>query len=231
QMRVPSLIVLYTFLIAVGLISFPPWSSLMSDYIPERDRGKYFGWCNRVLGITNIATMIIAGAVLHISKRFSAKAIAGFTLIFSVACAARFGCCYFLSRMYEPSLVIKDEHRFTMRDFLRRIPRSNFGRFVIFVALINFAVFMSGPFFAVYMLRDLRFDYLTYTIVTMTSTLTIFAMMRVWGAHADHVGNRRVLRLSSYFLPVIPVLWVFSHNIVYLIAIQIFGGFFGRGLI
>jgi len=227
--QVPWLIALYTVLIAVGIVSFPPWSSLMAEHVAAPDRGKYFGWRNRILGVTNIIAMLASGIVLHLSKKFSATAITGFTVIFSVACAARLCCCYFLAKMHEPKLVIKDEHRFTMLDFLKRMRHSNFGRFAIFAALINFSVFLSGPFFAVYMLRDLKFSYLTYTIITMTSTLTIFAMMRVWGSHADHVGNRRVLRLTSYFLPFIPVLWVFSHNVAYLVAVQIFGGFFWAG--
>jgi MFS family permease len=63
----------------------------------------------------------------------------------------------------------------------------------------------------------------------MTATLTIFFMMQLWGSHADHVGNRRVLRLTSYFIPFVPMLWLFSHNVAYLIAIQFFAGFFWAG--
>ena len=31
---------------------------------------------------------------------------------------------------------------------------------------------MSAPFFAVYMLKELGFSYLTYTVITMTATLS-----------------------------------------------------------
>ena len=227
--RAAMLVVFYTILIAVGLVSFPPWASLMADHVPEGERGKIFGWRNRVFGITNISSMLGAGLILHAFKNFLNDPIAGFTIIFSVACAARLASSYFLTKMYEPVLIIKPEHRFSMFSFLKRIPRSNFGRFVIFIAVINFAVFLSAPFFAVYMLRDLHFSYLTYTIVTMTATLTIFTMMRLWGSHADHVGNRRIMRLTSYFIPFVPMLWLVSHNIAYLIAIQFFGGFFWAG--
>ena len=55
-------------------------------------------------------------------------------------------------------------------------------------------------------------------------------MMNFWGTHADHVGNCRVIRVVSYFIPFIPVLWIFSHNPVYLVIIQIFAGFFWAGL-
>ena len=227
--RAAYLIVFYTMLVSIGLISFPPWASLMADHVSETERGKVFGLRNRIFGITNISAALASGLVLHLFKNYLNAPIAGFTIIFSVAFVSRLTSCYFLTRMHEPPLVIKPEHRFSIFAFLKRIARSNFGRFVIFVALINFATFMSAPFFAVYMLRDLGFSYLTYTIITMTATLTIFSMMKLWGSHADHVGNRRILRLTSYFIPINPILWLFSHNIAYLIAIQFIGGFFWAG--
>lgn len=223
------LVIFYTILIAFGLLSFPPWSSMMADYVPEDRRGKVFGLRNRIFGITNISAMLAAGLILQASGKAFGNPITGFTIVFSMAAASRLTCCYFLSKQYEPPLDVRPEHKFTIFDFLKRIRRSNFGRFVIFVALINFAVFMSGPFFAVYMIKELGFSYIVYTVVTMASTLTIFSMMRLWGSHADHVGNRKVLRLASSFLPLIPVLWLFSHNVAYLITIQIFGGFFWSG--
>lgn len=224
------LIICYTVLMAVAQISLAPWSSLMADHIPDTERGSVFGWRNRILGMVNISSMFIAGLVLHLTRQNSGIGVFyGFTIIFSVAFIARLISWKFLTKMYEPKLEIRPEHRFTMGGFIRKIRRSNFGRFVIFAAMINFAVYLSAPFFAVYMLRELKFSYLTYTVITLTATLTIFFMMTAWGKHADHVGNRRVLRLTSYFIPIIPVLWLFSHNVVYLVIIQIFSGIFWAG--
>ena len=204
---------------------FAPWSSLMADHVPAEARGKVFGWRNMLFGIINISSMFLAGLVLYLVK----NRYLGFTVIFSVAFAARLISWYFLAKMYEPPLAIGDKHRFTFFDFLKRIKRSNFGRFVIFVAVTNFCVNIASPYFAVYMLRDLKFNYIIYTIITMTATLTSLVMMNAWGAHADHVGNRRVLRLTSLFIPFVPLLWLFSHNIFYLILIQVFAGFFWAG--
>lgn len=228
--RAVYLLLFYTLLMIVGQIPMAPWASLMADHIPESKRGIVFGWRNRVLGVTNITSMFIAGLILHVTGTGRpGSAFLGFTLIFSVAFIARIVSWKFLTRMYEPELKVLPEHRFTITDFIKRMRHSNFGRFVIFAAIINYAVNLSGPFFAVYMLRELGFSYLTYTIITLSSTLTIFVMMALWGRHADHVGNRRVIRLTSLFLPVIPMLWLVSHNVAYLIFIQIFGGFFWAG--
>lgn len=236
---VTALIICYTLLIAFGALSVAPWSSLMADHVGPTERGKVFGWRNRLFGIINITSMFLAGLVLFSYKnfiygRFPAGSpevfkYLGFTVIFIVACLARFFSWRFLTRMYEPPLEIRAEHRFTFLDFLKRIRHSNFGRFVIFVSFMNFAVNISSPFLALYMLRDLGFDYLSYTVITLAATLTMNLAMNTWGIHADTVGNRRVLRLASLYLPVIPILWLFSHHKLYLIAIQIVGGFFWAG--
>lgn len=233
--RAACLIFFYTLFASAGALAFPAWSSLMSDHIAETERGKFFGWRNRLLGIVNVASMLLAGLTLYFyntltgSGRGIAGNLSGFTLIFTIAFLARLISWKFLTKMYEPPLVIKEEHKFTFKAFLKRIRRSNFGRFVLFVASMNFAVFIGAPFLPVYMLRDLKFDYLLYTLITMTATLTMLLVMNHWGLHADHVGNRRVLRLTSFFIPLIPVLWLFSHNVIYLMFVQIFAGFFWGG--
>jgi MFS family permease len=72
-------------------------------------------------------------------------------------------------------------------------------------------------------------DYMTYTVVVASATLTTLIMMAVWGRYCDVVGNIRVLKTSSLFVPLIPLLWLFSSNVFYLIIIQIFAGFFWAG--
>lgn len=229
--RAIYLIIFYTFFVAIGTIAFPAWSSLMADHVSETERGKVFGWRNRLFGIINCSAIFIAGYILYLSKKMAGEKAAylGFTIIFFAAFIARLCSWYFLTKMHEPPLAIKDEHRFSFLDFLKRLRKSNFGRFAIFVASMNFSVYLASPFFSVYMLKDLKFNYLAYTIVHMTATLTVILMMNSWGLHADRVGNRRVLRLTSIFIPFIPMLWLFSHNLVYLIFVQIFAGFFWSG--
>ena len=231
------LVVCYTAFVSLNLLAFPAWSSMMADHVPEAERGKVFGRRNSIFGVTNVAAMFTAGCLLYATKHFLIArgldirhaAIAGFGVIFLIAFAARLVSWHFLVKMYEPKLEIRAEHRFTIWDFIRRMRKSNFGRFVIFSAAMSCAVNISGPFLPVYMIRELKFNYLTYTVITLTATLTIFLMMNWWGLHADHIGNRKVIRVSSFLLPLIPVFWIFSHNPVYLVAIQALAGFFWAG--
>ena len=56
--------------------------------------------------------------------------------------------------------------------------------------------YLSAPFFAVFMLRDLQLSYVTYMALQVCSSFASLVALPLWGKHADLVGNVRVLRLA-----------------------------------
>jgi len=220
------LIIFTTIYISLNSFCMPAWSSLMSEHIPSRKRGKYFGWRNKTLGLLNVSMGFVAGCILWLFKE---NKVWGFSVIFTMAFISRLISWYFLRKMYEPKYKHKPEAKFTFLDFIKRIKESNFGKFVFIVGMMSFSVNVASPFFGVYMLRDLTFNYIAYIIVIISATVTTFFMMEAWGKIGDLVGNIKIIRICSIFIPFIPVLWLFSNNIVYLILIQIFSGFFWAG--
>lgn len=220
------LILFVTLFSSFQAIAGPAWASLMSDYIPVRSRGRYFGWRSKTLGVITITCAFIAGLVLHYFKNNILK---GFMVIFSAAVICRFISWCFLTRMHEPQFIAKEESYFSFLDFIRRIKESNFAKFVLFVATLNFCVNLASPFFSVFMLKDLKFNYLTYTIVVTAVTIAqIFSIDR-WGKHADKIGNIKVLRLTSFFIATLPFWWIINQHPLYLVAVQVAAGFSWSG--
>lgn len=220
------LIIFVTLFTAFNAFAGPAWSSLMSDYIPYKKRGRYFGWRNKMLGSVIIIATFVAGAILHLFKNNILK---GFLIIFSIAFISRMISWFFLTRMYEVPLHIRKEDYFSFFDFVKRIRESNFLKFVLFVAGLNFSVNLAAPFFSVFMLRDLKFDYLTYTLlVTTVAVASIFTINR-WGHHADRFGNLKILRFTSLFIASLPLWWLINQNPIYLIFIQALSGFAWSG--
>lgn len=201
----------------------PAWGSMMSDLVPVRRRGSYFGRRERLLGFVSVLSVFLAGYYLNWRKE---EALLGFFVVFLVAGLARAISGYLMTRIYDPPLKIREEHYFSFMDFLRRAwsPEGNFGRYVAFVAAIHFATLMSGPFFAVFMLRDLGFSYLTYSVMVTTAHTILILSGPLWGRYADRVGNLRVLRICACILPLLPTLWVFSQDVRYLFFVQILSG-------
>lgn len=226
--RVELFIALLILSALCGGLAGPAWGSLMSDYIPARQRGRYFGWRNRIVGSVTLASVIASGLLLYSLKDVSYAA--GFSIIFVGAALARYASAHFISRIDEPPQKRDPASEFTFVMFLARFRESNFLKFVIAIACLNFASYLAAPFFPVFMLRDLRFSYLTYMALQVGFSLASLIALPLWGRHADLVGNVRLLRLSYLFAALVPALWLLSHNPAYLMLVQIWGGFSWSGV-
>lgn len=209
-----------------GTISGPAWASIMTQYIPEKSRGKYFGFRNKSLGYVMLAASFAAGIILYLSGNNN---LYGFTLIFAVAMLCRFASWYYLSKMYEPPLFVKNEPELTFKEFLFGEKEKKFRDFVIFSALMSFSVMVAVPFFPAYMLRELKFDYISYVIVNTAVMLFMFFSLSSWGKHADKFGNITVLRVTSGIIPVLPVLWLLSDSKIFLFGVNALAGFAWAG--
>lgn len=226
QNPVLFLIIFITLFNGFNAFAGPAWSSLMSDHVPYKSRGRYFGWRNKVFGIVTIFSSFLAGFILHL---FKYNVLRGFLVVFSIAFICRFISWYFLTRMYEPAFKLKKEAYFSFLDFIKRVRESNFAKFVVFVASLNFCVNIASPFFSVFMLRDLRFNYLTYMIVVTTVTITHIFTIDRWGRHADRIGNIKVLKFTSLFIASLPFWWIINQHPLYLVFIQVLSGFAWSG--
>jgi MFS family permease len=219
--EVLALIFFVTLFTSFQGFSNPIWASLMSDYLPRTKRGRYFGWRNTVLGMVTIACLFLAGFVLTVFKQ---NILQGFFVIFFAATLSRFVSWYFLTLMYEPLQHYHADSYFSFFDFLRRAKESNFARFVFFSGALHFCVYLAAPFFSVFMLRDLKFNYITYTfLISTVSVVTILTIGR-WGISADRVGNVKVLRITSLLIAGLPLWWIVCQHPAYLILAQAVSG-------
>lgn len=225
-MRVYALIGFCTLYVSFASFAGPAWGSLMANLVPERKRGAFFSMRGRLISLVTVASSFLAGYLLQFFKK---QALFGFTVIFLIAMISRYISWYFLCRMYEPPLEVKREHYFSTGEFLRRLNAGNFGRFVIFHSCFSFAVFIASPFFPVFMLRDLGFSYITYTIVTTSVPLASILAVSYWGRRADALGNRQIIWICSLVISVLPAMWLISRQVYFLIIIQILAGMFWAG--
>jgi MFS family permease len=209
-----------------GSLGNPAWGSWMADLVVERRRGRYFGRRMQACGFTTLAFTLIAGLILYL---LTGQVFLGFAAIFIGAMAFRLISWHFLTKVHEPPFKVADKENSGLLDFIKRMRTSNVGRFIISVSLMNFAVSIAAPFFAVYMLRDLGFSYLTYMVVIASSTLASALSFSFWGRWTDRVGNVKVLLMTSFLIPLVPLLWIASHNLYYLIPIQLLSGFAWAG--
>ncbi len=202
------------------------WGSLVSDYLPANKRGHYFGWRSQVTGFAGVGGIALAGLILFLLKQ---NVSAGFMIIFVLNASCRFVSAFLMAKMTDLPLEVKKESHFTFLMFLKRFKESNFVKFVLFVSAITFTTNLSAPYFSVWLLRDLKFNYIAFMCVHMAAVVAMLISFPIWGRHADVVGNAKILKTTSLLIPLVPLSWLISGNFFYLVAVELFAGFVWGG--
>lgn len=208
-------------------IIHPSWASLLSDMVPYNRRGAYFGWRMRNLGFLTLTVTLLAGCILHFSSEINK--LLGFAALFSLALIARMISVVFAQKLKEPIFLDKKEDDFSLWDFLSRSKKSNFVHFVFFISSINFSVGLAAPFFAIFMLQDLKLNYLLYTLINLIAPVTLYLTVNRWGIVADRAGNIKILKCIAPLFSICPFLWAISQNILVIISAEIISGFLWAG--
>lgn len=229
------LVITYSILIAVGTFIGPAWTSWMRDLVPE-NKGDFLGKRGKIVGLVTLGSMFLAGFILDYFKK--TKIFYGFIILFFIAFVFRSISALLFLRQYEPASKNNQESYFSLAQFLKKMHKNNFGKFVILVTLINFATMIASPFFGVYMLKNLGFSYVKFITITMVSLFVSLMVLPFWGRIIDDYGSVKVLKLTGMFVPLIPIFWLaspflFNCNLfvltIYLFFIEAFSGFMWAG--
>lgn len=205
-----------------GNLGAASWADWMADIVPRPRRGKFFARRSRVLGVIQLTIAVTAGFMLdHVAGRV----LLAFCGIWLVSGLFRTVSAWATLAMDEPAPQRSEtapSEGFGV--FLRELPRNNFGRFALATAGLSLAVNLAGPFFAVYMLRDLQLSYSSYSILNLTTVAATIAFLGVWGPVIDRIGAVLPLRLCALVIALLPLPWVLSQNYAVLLAAQVAGG-------
>jgi MFS family permease len=213
---------------AMGHLTVPAWNSLITDMIDDDRRGMYFARRAKVVAVTSFAALSVAGLILHASETWTNPAW-GFAIIFLLAGVARLMSTGYLTRLKEPPSKKVSGRDTGVRDFLQARRSVMFRRFLLFSGSFHVAAMMAGPFFVVYLLRDLHLTYLQYGAWLAAPILGQLLSLQEWGRIADTYGNKKVLALTGLIIPILPVLYIFSSDWVMLVGINFLSGLIWPG--
>ncbi|WP_082627933.1 MFS transporter [Pseudohongiella spirulinae] len=222
-------------LIALAVLYFactnfiqPQWRAWMGSLVPQRRRGAFFAARTRLTMIASLIVFAGGGVLLNFSASLSVVWV-GFALLFSIAAIGRTLSARLLHLMHDPDPRPHPERRNGFRQSMSQLYSSlhdkTFRDYSFFVAGMQGVVAISAPFFAVYMLSDLGFSYLQYSLNAIASIVTQFLTLGFWGRFTDKYGNRIVMQFCCFTIPLIPVLWMLSPDFYYLLVVQMVSGF------
>lgn len=214
---------------AMGHFTIPAWNSLITGLVHPDRRGAYFSKRSRIMSVTSFLALCAGGFVLSFSATWATPWL-GFALVFGAAALARAASTHYLSQLDENAADTAGEAQDRLWDFFRQARSRDFRRFLVFSGLMHAAVLIAGPYFVVYLLRDLHFSYLEYTTWLAAQVLGQFLTVRGWGRLGDRFGNKKLLIATGLLVPFIPMLYLFSTHLLFLTLVSFLGGTIWAGM-
>ena len=207
----------------------PAWNSLITELLDPNERGAYFAKRSRVVAITSLLVLCLAGALLSLFEKLNQLWI-GFTIIFLTA-----GLCRSASALLLHTVTGFPQHDLSQAPtgflhFLRTGVSHNFRHFLLFSGLMHAAVLIAGPFFVLYIIQDLHLAHWQYGTWLAAGILGQFLTLPGWGQFGDRFGNKALLTFTGLLVAFLPMLYLFSSAWLFLVSINFFGGVVWAGL-
>ena len=147
-----------------------------------------------------------------------------FAVLFGVAMVCRIISTVCLSLQSEPSPIPPEMRFLTLSEQWHRFSRGPSGRLLLFAVGMQVAVYIAGPFFVPYMLKELQFQYHHYAVLIGVSFVSKFVSLRWWGRLAHRTGAHRLLWIGSLGLVPLAGGWAISSNYYWLLVLQLGAG-------
>ncbi len=224
---------MYYGLATISACGFSPW---IRDFVPENIMGKYFGQRMAVATTAGMMISLVAAAGLQCAKWYAPDEIFPYSVIFGFGGIVGLLGVYFLVRVPEPTIEAY-KPKGLAEALWEPIRDINFRTLLIYLGGWLFAINLSGPFYAVFMLKTLGLSMPAVIGLSVLSQITSIVSFRIWGNTADSLSNKSVLIVSSYMYLVSVLLWppmALSESyfllIPLLVAVHVLTGFSSAGV-
>jgi MFS family permease len=193
----------------IGTAIQPAWTAWMGYFVPRRIRARYFGKRNRIIGFISFLATLIAGFILDI---YNDNMIYGFSIIFIAAFVGRTLSAFYLNKKFnfegkETQTLI--EYVYSFKSLISKKNKSFY--YILFTSYISFSIMFFGPLFSIYILRSMELGVLIYTINITLWQISNFSSSNYFGKLCQRVGDYKVLKVSTYIIVFLPILWILLY--------------------
>ncbi|HEU5103284.1 MAG TPA: MFS transporter, partial [Roseiflexaceae bacterium] len=182
------------------------WTSWMSDLVPPRQRGRYFGTRNTICSLTAMGSSWLAGHMLDQYRGTSAEPV-GYALIFGVATICAVAGVLVLRHQPEPPM--RRSERVSIGKLLSApLRHARFRTMSLAAAGWALAIGMPAPFYNAHGIQNLHLSFATLALFAIvTSAVTLISQPLV-GRLQDRYGDKTVLVGSTIGVVLLPLGWV-----------------------
>jgi MFS family permease len=206
-----------------SLSTGPAWNAWVETLVPLERRARYFATRSRLANAALLASLLAASFAL-LGARATPRELPLFAGLFCCAAAARFASASCLARQSERPGLAREHDALAPRDTWRRLRGTPAARLLLAMLGLTFGTYVAAPFFVPYMLGPIGLDYSEFTVVTATVFVARIAVAPLLGRVAHRVGIPRILLLGASAVTPLPALWLVSHALPWLLAVQVLSG-------
>ncbi len=190
---------------SLGVVASNAWSDWMGEMVPRSLRGRYCGPRAALAATAGSAAAFIAGGALgQRDPGAMGPVLHALALVAAVAGAAS------VLGASSPGVwpTARREPGARLRDLVAPFRDWRFRGVIAYTLAWYAACGLSAPFFALYLLRDLRFGLALLAVQGAGFALARTASSRTWGRAVDAWSARRVLVVCTAGLALSPLCWI-----------------------
>jgi MFS family permease len=206
-----------------GLATGPAWNTWIGTLVPRPIRPRFFAHRTRLSQAGVFLGFCGGGVLLHYASIYQ-RSLQAFALMFSLAAICRMISAVSLRLHSEPVPLPTNMRKIPWRRVFHHLRASSGGKLLVYLAMVQAATQVSGPFFTPFMLKQLKIDYKDLVILFSTAFLAKVLSLPFWGRVAKRVGARNLLWIGGVGIVPLSGGWVLSQNFLWLNALQVCSG-------
>ena len=203
-----------------GNLVFPAWMSLTADLVPIEGRGRFFA-------VRGLAATVVTMVVIFFTGKWITLlgAPQGYQWVLLISFLLGMASTFSFAKIRDP----RPEHRtssvLTPRSIVEDLRASPlFVALCSAAALWNFSIYISAPYYSVYMVNSLGFTAAMIGNVTIAASLAKLLTQRKAGEYADRLGPRILQVAVMFLMPLLSLSWVFITQYEQVLVVNIFSG-------
>jgi MFS family permease len=200
---ISSYVGLYMAAFALNAMASVPWTSLISDMVPARVRGRYFGIRNTIHWGVGCLALIVGGWLL---ERYPGDL--GFAILYGISAVAVVINIVQLY-MYPDLPFEKSEESSDKAMLLKPLKDKTYFRATMFLSVWIFLQNTVVPLFSYVMLDVLKLSYFPHvSVITTVQNIAMMIAFYMWGNLNAKVPTQKLMLLTMPILAISCILWL-----------------------
>jgi hypothetical protein len=210
----------------------PPANNWIVSLTPDNIRGKYLAKKDAYSLVYLTILTLIVGKILDLFRQTNSEKM-GFIFMGFVVMAMAISNFYFLSSIREPKVEVSGTSLKLKDIFIKPLSDKKFRLVMVLFILWNIGLQVAGPFFAVYMVTNLKLSYSYIMLMGVLSNIVRIFIVPHWGKLADSKSWITCTKYSIGLLAIAHTTWMLvNHSTAWLLVpiLHVAGGIAWGGI-